>query len=542
MIEKVDRKERIYTIVTIGALICMTVFMLVFASEISFWFDELDWTIGIISGKTIFNDRLFTPMFRILWENVYNLPLYYVIMKPLYELLPYGETFLLIPSILFVILGIIITGKTGKIIGGIDTGFFTVCIAVSSAILITQGGWELRPYSITFCFSSLALLMYIRRLKTETNKNILLYGISLVLLLFCHWFGSITALFYAFTDLYLYIRKKISLKCIFAYILAGILFLPWFLMVVFHHSTDLFSYWAEVPRFSAPIRTVSYLLSDTKLYCLLFGIGFILILLKNIWGNKKETPNVSKVWLFVSISILWTILPVYIYSKFINQNGSLYVDKYFFVIMPHIFLITAYGFSKTFYDLQRSFFYLYKQKKYLYCITIALFCFTLFKSYQKTLYPWSQPYRETAEYLSQDRQAFSTNSLIICSYGSGWIEYYFNKRGLIIPDNVVAYDYDSNPTPLPRLFIDKGQYIQPILLSTEDILKYDRLYLFEVHGGFKETFINTIQQNYMLVDENPEFNPSVPKTNFIKRVIKKILRIHSDNNNQLHGLRIYEKT
>jgi len=211
--------------------------------------------------------------------------------------------------------------------------------------------------------------------------------------------------------------------------------------------------------------------------------------------------------------------------------------------MPHVFLITAHGFSETFYDLRSSFFHLHKQKKYLYCIIIASFCcLTFIKSYQKTHYRMILPYRETAEYLSQDRQAFSTNSLIICSCGSGWIEYYFNKRGFSIPANVVAYDY-SNPTAprFLRLYIDKGQYIQPILLSTEDILRYDRLYLFEVHSTFQETFIDTLQQNYILVDENPEFSPSVPKTNFIKRVIKKILRIHSNDSNPPLGLRIYEK-
>jgi len=538
MFDKIDRKERIYTIVTIGALACMTVFMLVFASESSFWLDELDWTIGVISGKAIFNGRLFTPMFQTLWEQGYNLPLYYIILKPLYALLPYGETFLLIPSILFVIIGIVITGKAGKIIDGTDTGFFAVCIAVSSATLIGQGGWELRPYSITFCFSSLALLMYIKRFKSETNKNILLYGVSLVLLLYSHWFGSITALFYAFTDLCLCLRKKISLRCIFAYILAGILFLPWFFMMVFHHKTDLSSYWAWVPEFMAPIKTIFYLLSNTKLYCLLFGIGFILILFKYFRKNKNVVPDVSGIWLFMSIGIIWTILPVYIYSKFINQSGSFYVERYFFVIMPHVFLITAYGFSETFYDLRRSFFYLHKQKKYLYYITIALFCFTFSENYKKAPYStmWGESYRQTAEYLAQDERTLSANSLIICSSGSEWIEYYFNKRGFTIPANAAMPAKST-----ARQFIDKGQYIQPILLSDEEFLRYDRLYLFEVHSNFPENYIDAIRQNYTLIDDRYDFRLSVPKTNFMKRVIKKILGIRLDDINPPLRLRIYEK-
>jgi len=536
----VDRKERMYTIAAISALVCMTGFMLAFASRQSFWLDELDWTIGIISGKAIFNGRLFTPMFQVLLEQGYNLPLFYIIIKPLYELLPYGETFLLIPSILFVIAGIVIMGKAGKIIGGIDIGFFAVCIAVSSATLIIYGGWELRPYSITFCFSSLVLLMYIKRLKTETNKNILLYGVSLVLLLYCHWFGSILALFYAFADLYLYFRKKISLKCIFAYILAGMLFLPWFLMMIFHHVKDLSSYWSRIPSVIEPIITVSWLLSGTWLYCLLFGIGFILILLRNIRKNGKETPSVSRIWLFIGIGILWTILPVYIYSRFINQSGSFYVQRYFFVIMPHVFLITAYGFLETFYALQHSFFAAANKKKLLCCMVIALFCFAFFLNYQRAYSNRSstrEPYREVAEYLSKDEHTLSEDSLIICSGGSAWMEYYFDKRGFNIPANVAA---SGRSTVLQ--FIGNGQYMQPILLSEEDISEYEYLYLFEVHSFFSKGFIDAIQQNYILTEERQEFRPSMPKTSFVEQTVKNILRIRSSNDGkQTFGLRIYAK-
>jgi hypothetical protein len=431
-------------------------------------------------------------------------------------------------------------GKAGKIIGGIDIGFFAVCIAVSSATLIIYGGWELRPYSITFCFSSLALLMYIKRLKKETNKNILLYSISLVLLLYCHWFGSILALFYAFIDLYLYFRKKISLKCFCAYILAGILFLPWLLMMIFHLARDLSSYWSRIPSVIEPIITVSWLLSGTWLYCLLFGIGFILILLRNIRRKEKETPGVSRVWLFIGIGIIWTILPIYIYSKFINPSGSFYVQRYFFVIMPHVFLITAYSFSEAFRALQRSFFITANKKKILYCMVIALFCFTFFLNYQKAYSNRNstrEPYREAAEYLSKNKHTISDDSLIISSGGSAWIEYYFNKRGFNIPANVAV---SRSSTVLQ--FIDKGQYIQPILLPGENISKHDYLYLFEVHSFFSESFIDAIQQHYTLIEERQEFSPSMPKMNFIKQTIKNILRIRSKYDNKPpFGLRIYAK-
>jgi len=497
-----EKKVRIYTIVVIGLLLLMAGFMLVNASKQSFWLDELDGTILYISGKLIDNNGP-VPMFRALLEDGHNLPLYYIIVKPLYKMMPYGETYLLIPSIVFAIIGILIIGKAGKIIGGINIGFVTVCVAVSSGTLIYYG-WEFRPYTITICFSSLTLLMYIKRLKQETNKNILNYSISLVLFLFCHWFASILALSYAFIDLYLYLRKKISLKCIFSYILAGLLFLPWVLLVLFLHKTDFSTFFGQNPSGIEPIRIVFFILSNSLIYLILFNIGFNLILFKNIRENENKTMSVSKIWFFIAIGIIWTILLVYIYCRYINPKGSLFVDRYFLVIMPHVFLITAYGFSKTFCVIQRLFFKTAIKRRFLYGIVILLVCFGIYSAYRKSYSSISsiyQPYREVAELLSKDKQVSSVNSLVICSYGFSWIDYYFSKRGFIIPANYAACDDYKNT----NLFISDGQYIQSISLSNEDILRFDIIYLFPVHINFPNDLIALITQNYNIYQPNQAY-------------------------------------
>jgi uncharacterized membrane protein len=495
-----ERKQRIYIILAIGLLLFMAGFMLVLASRQSFNLDELDRTIGPLTGKSTSG----IPMLRMLlnWGTVP--PLYFMIMKPFYELLPYGEMFLLIPSIVFAVLGILITAKTGKIIGGTDIGFIAVCIAVGSVTLIAYG-WELRPYTITFCLSSLTLLMYIKRLKRETNNNIRNYGISLVLLLYCHYFGLILAFSYAFIDLYLYLRKKISIKCFFSY-LAGLLFLPWVIMVLYTSGTNLsafFGFWAGIPGDLEPFNTVFFLLSNSLLYFILFYFGFNFTLFKGVRVNEKETSDESVIWLFIGICIIWTILLVYIYSKYINPNGSLYVNRYFLVIMPHVFLIAAFGFLKAYCTIQRLFFKTAIKKRFLNCIIIALVCSGIFQTYQKSysnIASINQPYREFAELLIKEGQANSANSLVICSYGTAWVEYYFSKRGLNIPANV-AY---CQPQDAVQQFISNGQYIQPITLSREDFLKYDIIYLFQVWDSvdFPEYFYNAIAETYIQHDHS----------------------------------------
>lgn len=541
MISIFSNKRRIYTVIEICALAGMIAFMFIFASKQSFWVDELDWMIGIITGKAVFNSRIHTGMFQILLEQGYNLPLYYIIEKPFYELMPYGEVFLLIPSIIFAVLGIVILKKAGTLIGGETMGFIAVCLAVTSTVLITQGGWNLRPYSITFCFSALTLFMYVKRLRSETGKHIILYGIALILLLFSHWFGSILALFYAFRDVCLYIRKKITLKCIFSYILAGAFIIPWFLLMVFHHTNNLSAYWGETPSVIAPIRIVYYLLSRNALYCLCFGIGFVIILFK---GIKKNTEESSTIWFSMNIAIIWVIVPVLFYSKFINPSGSFYEDRYFFVLMPHIFLITGYGFLEVFRAVKGRFFTAEHTRTHLYCAVVLLFCVAYFQAYQKAYLVASRiisPYREGAEYLSKDSRVYTVNALVICSSSSSWIEYYFSKRGFTIPANVALYiPPASYQKGIFQLFVESGEYVQPVSLSVESLSKYDYIYLVEIHSAFTKEFISAIAETHTLAEERPEFANDPPKDSLLRRIILKDM--FRPEHKQSFGLRLYAKT
>ena len=140
------------------------------------------------------------------------------------------------------------------------------------------------------------------------------------------------------------------------------------------------------------------------------------------------------------------------------------------------------------------------EKKLLYCIAITAFCFIILKNYHRAysnINSIRQPYRETAGFLAKDERIYLPNSLVVCNCSSGWIEYYFNKRGFKVPANAATGESYKDF----QLFIDKGQYIQPELLSQEDIIKYDYLFLFEEHGYFQEDIIETINNNFIITSE-----------------------------------------
>jgi uncharacterized membrane protein len=498
----------------------MTVFMLAFASKHPFWSDEL-FSIGIVHDAGVIEicERTLGDV---------HPPLFYLFLSLFYRIMPYGEVYLLILPIVFVIGGIIALSKVGKEIGGDDLGFFVLCVAVTSFILVTQGGWEIRQYSLLFCFSSTTLLYYIRRLKEEKTRNIVFYGISMTLLLYSHYFGSILALFYGLMDLYLCLRKKISFRCILSYLLAGLFFVPWFAPMLVYHTRDLSTFWVRPPKITEPILTIAYLLSSSIICCLFFGAGFLTILFKEYKG--KHDAVTSNIWRCVTGGIVWTIVTVLCYSKFVNPKGSIYSYRYFFVILPHVFLITAYAAAAMSDTLNRR---SASVRISLRCCLLLLLLAVGAENYYKSFVSSSgSSYREAAEYLSRDSKAFSQDSLTIIADDEvvmrGWLAYYFDKRGYEIPQFMAYYIPEGS-----------GGKTDGSQLPTEEQLSgYSRLYLYP---QIPDELRNVIEQRYVL--EEILFQPLPSEQSKFKRTLQALLGSYTPSppSDSAPGLRIYSK-
>jgi hypothetical protein len=527
-----SNKVALYRFISVCALIFMGCFMFVFTSSQSFWTDELDWTIGFVSGKALVDGEPIQGMLQALVDYSYNLPLYYIILMPLYFLMPYGETFLLIPSILFVVVGIVALGKTGRLIGGPDIGFLVFCVAVTSSTLMIQGAWEVRPYALVFCLSALTLLYYLKRFKMKIDtKNNIIYGMLLVFFLYSHWFSVILVSFYGCSDLYLRFKKKNSLNCILPYIGAGAFFVPWLVLVIMKHRVDLSGYAGQVPGFIAPLRTVYYLLSNTVIYLIVFCIGFCIIICQRRIARKEKCFSYAGGWISLVMCIVWVVVPVLIYCKFIRPGDSFYSGRHFFVIIPHVLLIAAYGIYRisVFFNKWRN------NMRIMACVfPIMVFLVAGYLNYSKSFRSvtalW-EPYREVADYLMRDSEIYSDGSLIMTRSGTTWIEYYFHKRGWRIPQNVAV---DST------LFIANGDYIDPIQLSVDRISHYERLYLFEDHNRFSADFLAAVGNNFVL-SENVFRGKRMERSGILQRIENVFWSRQPTRRPPAFGLRVYSK-
>lgn len=108
------QSEKKYLVIGSLLLVWMFIFTFINSTSQSFWYDELA-SIGFVRSGISLKEMFQTYLYA---EN--NLPLYSIILYFTYRIMPYGEQFLLIPSILFCIGGIIfLAAVMHKISGGV---------------------------------------------------------------------------------------------------------------------------------------------------------------------------------------------------------------------------------------------------------------------------------------------------------------------------------------------------------------------------------------------------------------------------------------
>lgn len=490
-------KNKLYKIISAILLILMFIYLCYDACKQSFWIDELEWTIAFVNKHNLFD------MLRLLSVRGYNLPLYYIALFPIYKIAPYGEIYLLLLNFISIILGIYILKKIGDKIGGEDLGFASLCLATVSYILIYQGGFELRPYAFLFLFSAFALYRFIILIDCNNKKNKVLYSLSLILLSYTHWFGCLISAFYFFIDVIRFLRKKIKLSFLLPYFSLAIAFLPWIITIYINNQLNILEYWSKVPTIECFAEVIKYLLSDNIISIILFILGLFLCIFYAIYKKNKNT-----LYRLICLgSFIWTVGIIFIYGRFINQNGTLYVLRYFIVILPHIFILTAMPIAELLHlkvkinnkiaNIEINDF---KINELLIIILIAIFIFIGFTNYRrshneiKSIY---EPYREVSEFISKQNDIYDGTSAIMVSDGPTYLIYYLQKRGFKVPPNAYGMGYSLYRAEINDDVIDRKK------CKNEELLKYDTLYIFTVS---KTTFSNDIwkiiNNNYELKEEN----------------------------------------
>ncbi|MCL2253018.1 MAG: glycosyltransferase family 39 protein [Lachnospiraceae bacterium] len=450
----------------------MTIIMFAFANAQSFWFDEMVWTIGKVANKS------FAEIAVVLLEDGYNMPLYYYALAIIYPLMPYGEIYILSISIISVVFGIGFLYFAANKIGGKLLAYITVCISALSSVLLTRGAWELRPYPFLFCFSALTVWIYYKRIKEENFTNIILYGIVMTLLIYTHWYGAVLLVFYGFGDLILCIMKKVKLRCIISYLIALGAVLPWFIFMLMMVKNDLSVVTVSlVPKWISIINSIDIILNSNSLLFLLFAIAAIITCVIAIRFIKvKEWNTASYLWIHTLLSIFWIIMVTFIYSRYLNPKGSIYTERYFFILVPHAILLISFAIKSLdeIFKSKRNFIYI--------SAFLALMGIIGYSKAISSVTQIHQPYREVAELISAEEKAYLENTLILTSAGDeAWLDYYFRKRGFAVPQNIAF--------GLTMIRVDGVP--SEIVVDYDDLYEFDKILVWYNYFPIPEQFTVT---------------------------------------------------
>lgn len=299
---------------------------------------------NIIKPEGLWNDEYVswhvasTPMFDGFWQEVFkqcHMPLYYLYLKPFAG---FSDTILRLTSVLPSLLAILVMYFVGKEISK-KVGYFAAIITSVLSFLIYYSQ-EVRFYSILFLFSGMSLLYLIRYVKYNDKKNLVLFVISNLLVLFTHIIGII---YVALTFFYLACRGK--KKSVFLYSILGTAVLSLIFSVNVIKMIPSSQWWGHFSYtnilflfsdFFSPILTNNVNAPTVFFYnksiALWQTIPTLIALVAIIKGAKKG----------LSFVVFGLIL---VMSSLAMSDKLVFITKYSIEILPILILFAARGFA-----------------------------------------------------------------------------------------------------------------------------------------------------------------------------------------------------
>lgn len=461
MLDKITNNKKIFWIVVILGICVMLGMMLFGITNKEFWYDEMA-IIGFMRSGTSFAQMVG----YYLNIEASNLPLYQIIVSIFYKLFPPAELYVLIPSMLFTIVGVVLVVMLTDKMSGRIAAYTVLLLSVVSTTIITRMGILLRAYSLMF-FGTIASLYCIFLIK-ENEKRLwyILETVSLFLLVYSHYFGTLMFGMLGVFTLLGCILKKCKLRCLIPYVIDSILFAPWFLLAMKTRVKTVDNFWIEKPSLKSVAETIGYLLGGNYIACALWGVASVVCMI--LFIKRKE---------YLSYKTVVVVLPVVVIGiifVFSYVMGSLYENRYFIILLPEILLTIGMFFQ----EIVNKF----KENKFgNLCIILEMVCIGIImigmfgRCYGDAGARYVR-FAGAANYIVQEGDIENNNTLLVIrDYDAvdsvtsmGWYDYYLHRRGYdannieILTIDFVAEVIDDYGDSIDKVYIfapiDLAQY------------------------------------------------------------------------------------
>ncbi len=470
-------------------------FMFYQGGKQSMWLDEMS-LIGTITKDKGIGDILW----QYLTVDVTNLPLFPLISALWYRVFPANDRLMLLLTELFSSGALVVTAFLAERNFGKREGILSAVLMLISLRPVINCGFEFRSYAFMLFFSALSLFFYYEKNRSPGKREELLFGASLLLLIFTHYSGIILTAILGFLDLIKVISKKQGFSKLLPYFASGFLFLPWFILMLRFKEKSISSFWVDPPTMPEIARTLKYLLSNNEAVYVIFIFGILITAAELIMTAYKG--EVTDWAAFLSLEMLCTvfimILSVFVYSAYINPGGGFFLKRYFIVLLPLMVCVTSYAVRKM-----TDFFASWKNREELNAAFFVIsgffliyFGFINLSEIRDKTKKSAETFREAAAYIKeQGVLKEGEDAALVCSVNpraaAGFSEYYVRRGG-------------------------REKEIATVSLQGEEpvkeLSKYDRLYLVYVHRDLKDLdplIEKTLREEYELTAQNEEVKAAV---------------------------------
>lgn len=474
--------KRNYTkLIYLGIALTAFCLMIHYADRDSFWVDEMC-QVSFVKGSFAEAMKCCVRLLEC------SPPLALMCAAIWYHIVPYGEQWLLLPSVFLAALSAYAMGLIGERLKNIWCGMLAALMTAFSTTVCVYAAYEYRAYPYMLAFSALTLYFYIRKNESGRKPGVVVaFAASMTALAMSHYFGMLACACYFLGDLYLWRKNQVKWKEGFLYLPPGVCSIVWFAAVAVYQGRSFISHlqWYGQPSVSGIWSLLRYLTGRMEpfYWILLFSlIGSIVYSLNNIRQNSHQFDWAVFYRGFFTATIIGVILLLFVYGTRINPKSSLWSQRYFMFLIPNTTILSAMFLCDLtdWIDKKISRLVLQRASIVFVGVTLLLNCFVTISTAKS-----HEPYRETADWLYQkSNYIFNDTTLIItCDYDfvkDGWEEYYITRQGRRDSIHVVSQS----------------------TLGQDDILQYDRIYLISLHSNTSNWLQTFLTENYIVAEDN----------------------------------------
>jgi len=322
-----NKQLRYIYVVTISVFVFSIILHIAMAFSNSLWMDEFYTIFFIKDGRSISDLLRFCRT-----TEVTNPPLYYIVMYYLYRVLPHTEGFMRMPSVVFFIIGVFfLVGYVWRISKKeVFPTLMVFCLVPINVFSIGYISGEMRAYAQMFMLACAFLYFRDKLLDTESIVDVVKTGLIVLLLGLTHYAGVIMVSYFGFADIISVVRKKQRKRVLMVYMVPALIICAWLFSALRTSEVDVSVFWADIPDYHDVLRMFSWLFGS-KLMCIVVLLGVVILLYKQI--KKKDMYENHEIWELIA-SCVYMIALVYVYSRYVNPKGGIFVARYFVPIMP----------------------------------------------------------------------------------------------------------------------------------------------------------------------------------------------------------------